>query len=106
MRHQTAGERCPLPKLRLGSGELALSQRPEINNGMVGALLATLLCCLPLGLVAIAYSSQVAGKIAAGDYRGAEQAAGKARFWTWTAVLGGILFNFSGLMVLLHSPLL
>lgn len=52
-----------------------------IPNHMVWAILTTLFCCLPLGVVSIVYASQVDGKRAAGDIAGARIAADKARFW-------------------------
>lgn len=52
-----------------------------IPNHLVWAILSTLFCCLPLGIVAIVYASQVDGKRAAGDIAGAREASGKAKFW-------------------------
>jgi len=37
----------------------------------VQAILCTLFCCLPFGIVAIVFAAQVDGKLAAGDYNGA-----------------------------------
>ena len=65
--------------------------RPErIDNPMAWAILTTLFCCLPLGIVSIVYAVQVDGKRAAGDIEGARTAAEKARFWAIWAVLGGL----------------
>ncbi len=52
-----------------------------IPNHLVWAILSTLFCCLPLGIVSIVYASQVDGKRAAGDIAGALEASGKAKFW-------------------------
>lgn len=52
-----------------------------IPNHLVWAILSTLFCCLPLGIVSIVYASQVDGKRAAGDIAGAREASGKAKFW-------------------------
>lgn len=52
-----------------------------IPNNMVWAILTTLFCCLPVGIVSIVYAAQVDGKRAAGDITGAREAADKARFW-------------------------
>lgn len=52
-----------------------------IPNNMVWAILTTLLCCLPFGIVSIVYAAQVDGKRAAGDLNGAYEAAEKAKFW-------------------------
>ncbi len=52
-----------------------------IPNHLVWAILSTLFCCLPLGIVSIVYASQVDGKRAAGDIAGAREASNKAKFW-------------------------
>ncbi len=52
-----------------------------IPNHLVWAILSTLFCCLPLGIVSIVYAAQVDGKRAAGDIAGALEASGKAKFW-------------------------
>ena len=55
--------------------------REYIPNHLVWAILSTLFCCLPFGIVSIVYASQVDGKRAAGDIAGAREASGKAKFW-------------------------
>ena len=43
-------------------------------NNLVWAILATILCCVPLGIVSIVYSAQVNSKWAVGDVAGAQAA--------------------------------
>ena len=53
----------------------AQGQRPmRPDNYLVWAILCTILCCLPLGIVSIIYSSKVDGLYNSGDYAGAEDA--------------------------------
>ena len=60
-----------------------------VPNHLVWAILSTLFCCLPLGIVSIVYASQVDGKRAAGDIAGAREAARKAGLWAmWSAIAG------------------
>jgi hypothetical protein len=54
-------------------------------NYLVFSILVTLCCCLPLGVPAIVFSSQVNSKMAAGDYAGAQDSAAKAKMWCWIA---------------------
>lgn len=49
------------------------------------AILVTIFCCLIPGIVAIVYSAQVNGKLAAGDIAGAQQASNNAKTWSWLA---------------------
>ena len=59
------------------------------NNHLVWAILSTIFCCLPLGIVSIVFAAQVNSKWAAGDFAGAQDSADKARkFAIWSAVLG------------------
>lgn len=63
-----------------------------VPNHLVWAILTTLFCCLPLGIVSIVYSSQVDGRRAAGDVFGARESARKARLWAiWSAIAGPLL---------------
>lgn len=55
----------------------------KINNYLVPAILATLCCCLPFGIVSIVYAAQVNSKLAGGDVVGARQSAGNAKMWFW-----------------------
>jgi hypothetical protein len=58
---------------------------PSINNYLAPAILCTLFCCLPFGIVAIVNAAQVNAKLAAGDYEGAEASAQQARTWCWVS---------------------
>ena len=51
---------------------------PYVPNHLVWAILSTLFCCLPLGIVSIVFAAQVDGKRAAGDLAGAQEASRKA----------------------------
>ena len=53
----------------------------NVPNNLVMAILVTLFCCLPLGIVSIVYASQVNTKLAMGDYAGAMDSSSKARSW-------------------------
>ena len=81
--------------------------RPEnVPNYLVQAILVTLFCCLPMGIVAIVFAAQVNGKLQAGDHEGALQASSTAKLWCWISfgsglVLAGIYLLFFGGMFLL-----
>lgn len=55
------------------------------------AILVTVLCCLPLGIVSIIKSTQVSGLWGQGRYAEAQKAADDAkRFAIWGAVAGAV----------------
>ena len=62
-----------------------------IPNYLVFSILATLLCCLPTGIVGIIYSSQVNTKLSQGDVAGAKKASDNARLWSIISVGAGVL---------------
>jgi hypothetical protein len=66
---------------------------PNIPNYLIHSIVVTLCCCLPLGIVALVFSSQVNTKLAAGDVAGAEVSSRKARTWVIVALVGGIVSN-------------
>ncbi|MCI5981812.1 MAG: CD225/dispanin family protein [Bacteroidales bacterium] len=67
------------------------NQNSRPSNHLVWAILSTLFCCLPLGIVAIVYASKVDSLYERGDYSGAQDAADKAKnFVTWSAILAAI----------------
>ncbi len=62
------------------------------DNYLVWAILSTILCCLPLGIVAIVYSSKVDGLYNQGDYAGAQEAADNAKKWAmWSAIISIVI---------------
>ena len=58
---------------------------PRVPNYLVQAILVTLFCCVPFGIVSIVYAAQVNGKLQAGDYAGAVEVSKKARTWCWVS---------------------
>ncbi|WP_088281418.1 CD225/dispanin family protein [Kineosporia sp. A_224] len=65
---------------------------PPPDNYLVWAILSTVLCCLPLGIVSIVYAAQVNDKWLRGDVAGATESARKAKqFATWSAITYGVL---------------
>ncbi len=68
-------------------------QAPEtpISNHLVGAILVTLFCCLPFGIVSIVYAASVNGKVACGDLVGARAASSKAMTWILVSLGVGLV---------------
>lgn len=55
------------------------------------SIVATLLCCWPLGIPAIVFATRVSSLYQQGNYAGAQEASNKARTWTIVAVAAGVL---------------
>ena len=68
------------------------STRPPMpENYLVWAILSTIFCCIPIGIVSIINSTKVSSAYAAGDYEGAMKASKDAKKWAiWGAVAGGV----------------
>ena len=64
----------------------------EVPNYLAQAILATIFCCVPLGIPAIVFAAQVNGKLAAGDYTGAVESSKKAKMWCWISFGAGVGF--------------
>lgn len=71
------------------------------NNYLVWSILATVFCCLPLGIVAIVKSSQVSGLWAQGQYAEAQASAESAKKWVkWSVILWVIGVVVYGIVLL------
>ena len=81
-----------------------------VPNYLVQAILVTVCCCVPFGIVAIVYAAQVNSKIAAKDWEEARRCSRLAKTWAWVGfgcgLLGGLLYLILSVMVpyLDHSP--
>lgn len=70
------------------------------SSHLVFAILTTLFCCLPLGIVSIVKASQVSGLWAQGNYAGAQEASNSAKKWAmWSALLGIAVFIVYGILI-------
>lgn len=59
------------------------------DNYLVWAILSTVLCCLPLGIVSIIKSTEVNSKWEKGDVEGAMKSSKDAKKWAiWGAIIG------------------
>jgi len=74
-------------------------------NHLVWAILATLFCCLPGGIVAIVYAAQVDSKFMAGDVAGAQYASDQAKLWCWISA-GFILVLVVGYLLLVMAAVI
>jgi hypothetical protein len=66
---------------------------PPPSNNLVWAILSTILCCLPLGVVSIVYAAQVNGKWQSGDAHGANESARKAKQFAIASAVVGLVFS-------------
>jgi formate/nitrite transporter FocA (FNT family) len=75
--------------------KMSLGTPPD--NNLVWAILCTVMCCLPLGIVSIIKSAKVKELWAMGDHEGAQKAADDAKKYAiWGAVAGlvvGIIYG-------------
>lgn len=74
----------------------------NVPNYLVPAILATLFCCLPVGIVSIVFATQVNSKLAVGDIQGAVAASKSAKLWLIVSVCLGLLV---GLVVIVANVL-
>lgn len=72
---------------------------PQVPDYLVWAILETLLCCLPLGIVAIVYASQANSAKAIGNYAEAIQKSQTAKTCIIWGVVGSVIVI--GLYILL-----
>ena len=77
------------------------SSQAEVPNYLVQAILTTVFCCLPLGIVSIVYAAQVNGKVAAGDHAGALESSRNAKRWAWISFGAGLVLIVGYLILVL-----
>lgn len=78
-------------------------QKPD--NNLVWAILVTILCCLPFGIVAIIKAASVDNLWAAGKYDEAIQASADARKWSWIGGGVGLFFVVAYILLLVFISL-
>jgi Interferon-induced transmembrane protein len=90
------------PPAPLQATGVVLPPGTTVQNYLVWAILATVLCCLPAGIPAIVYAAQVNGKLQIGDLAGAQLASKNAKMWCLISV-GAFFAGFLlwGLLVML-----
>lgn len=66
-----------------------------VKNHLVMAILVTLFCCMPFGVVGIIFASQVNSKLAIGDVAGAQQASKNAALWSWLAIGAAVVLGIA-----------
>jgi hypothetical protein len=84
-------QRCGCPIGAAASAPPHGEAPPRIPNYLIQAILVTLCCCPPFGIVAIVYSSTVSSRLLAGDYAGAVRASRAAAGWCWAALIAGFI---------------
>ena len=62
------------------------------KNWLLESILATILCCLPFGIVGIINASHVNSRYNRGDVIGAEKASREAAKWTKIAFFSGLIY--------------
>ena len=67
------------------------SEASSVQNYMIPAILSTIFCCVPLGVVSIVFAAQVNSKVASGDMAGALESSKKAKMFMFIAVGLGVL---------------
>lgn len=67
---------------------------PKPKNYLVWAILSTLFCCVPLGIVAIIHSTKVDSLYYSGNYAEAKKESDLAEDWTrYAAIFGWIIVS-------------
>lgn len=71
----------------------------EPDNYLVWAILSTVLCCLPLGIVSLVYSSKVSGLWGSGRYAEAQAAAENAKKWAIISAIVAAVLTVIGVIL-------
>jgi hypothetical protein len=76
-----------------GSGSSHREGEPNIPSHMTKAVLTTLFCCLPLGIVAIVKASGVSSALRHGNYQEARQLSSEAETWANRSIGIGLVLG-------------
>lgn len=80
---------------------------PMPDNHLVMAIIVTIVCCLPLGIVAVIKANKVNSLYITGQYLAAQQAADDAKKWSYiamaTGIVGGIIYGIFYFVVIAAS---
>jgi hypothetical protein len=71
-----------------------------IPNYLAPAILSTICCCVPFGIVSIVYAAQVNSKIQIQDWEGARNCSRLAKTWAWVAFGCGFMGSVLYLLVM------
>jgi len=71
----------------------------KVHNYLIPAILTTLCCCVPFGIVAIVYAAQVNTKVAAANIEGAQESSRKAKMWCWVAFGVGLVTTAAWIII-------
>ena len=85
------GSPPPPPYGAMPPGSYQQPGGPPPPNYLVWAILSTIFCCLPLGIPAIIFASQVNSKWQMGDFAGAQESSRKAKNFSLWATIGGVV---------------
>lgn len=77
----------------------------EIKSHLVAAILTTLFCCLPFGIVSIVYAAKVSDLVAAGRYDEAMKASESAKTWALVSFLIGLVFELGYFILMFFGAL-
>lgn len=63
---------------------------PKPDNYLVWAILSTILCCAPFGIVSIVYSTKVDTLYYQGYFQAAQEASNKAKTWFLVSIISAV----------------
>lgn len=66
---------------------------PKPDNYLIWAILSTICCCLPFGIVSIVYAAKVNSLYYSGQYAAARQNADEAKKWAIVSAVSGIIIS-------------
>lgn len=79
------------PAAPMQQGQAVQPYPPCPPTNMVWAIISMLLCCIPLGIVAIYYANKVSKKYYEGDLAAAEHYSEVSAWWCIGTIVGGII---------------
>ena len=71
----------------------------SVPNHLWAAIVATVFCSFPFGILAIVYAGRVNNCLARGDIEGARAASRTANIWCWVSLVVGLAFYVLGFAV-------
>jgi len=94
---------APANANHLKSDETKTLNNPPLtkpDNYLVWAIITTLFCCLPLGIVSILHAGKVDNLYSSGQYEAAKQESAKAKQWAVYAAITGVVLYILYFIVL------